>query len=100
MPKKPLSVTLEEDNILWLRGQTAAGKQRSLSEALDVLVTSARQAGYGTTPRSVVGTIDIASSDPALLRADADVRARVKASIAQPFPGAVKAGRGKRKARQ
>ena len=97
MPKKPLSVTLEEDNILWLRGQTAAGKQRSLSEALDVLVTSARQAGYGTTPRSVVGTIDLAAADPALMTADAELRATMDASIARPFPGG-RGGRSRRKA--
>lgn len=83
MPKKALSVTLDEANILWLRGQTRAGRQRSLSEALDVLVTSARQSGDGSAARSVVGTIDIAATDPDLRAADRNVRAAIKASIAR-----------------
>lgn len=81
MPKKPLSVTLEEDNILWLRGQTLGGKQRSLSEALDVVVTAARQSRFGASPRSVVGTVDITSDDPDLQSADAAMRSLVDASL-------------------
>lgn len=92
MPKKPLSVTLEEENILWLRGQALAGKQRSLSEALDVVVTAARQHRFGATPRSVVGTLDIAADDPDLLGADAAMRGLVDASLGRPARKGV--GRG------
>jgi hypothetical protein len=82
MPKKPLSVTLEEDNIVWLKGRALAGRQRSLSEALDTVVTAARTRGDAADARSVVGTVDIAGSDPALLGADAAVRAMFDAAIA------------------
>ena len=84
MPKKPLSVTLEEDNILWLRGRTLAGKRRSLSEALDTVVTAARTRGDAAEARSVVGTIDIPATDAALLGADAALRALFDASAASP----------------
>lgn len=84
MPKKPLSVTLEEENILWLRGQAVGGRQRSVSEALDVVVTAARQSRFGATPRSVVGTVDIAGDDPGLLGADAALRSLVDASLGRP----------------
>lgn len=84
MPKKPLSVTLEEENILWLRGQAIGGRQRSVSEALDVVVTAARQSRFGATPRSIVGTVDIAGDDPGLLGADAAVRSLVDASLGRP----------------
>jgi hypothetical protein len=85
MPKKPLSVTLEADNLLWLRGRVASGKRRSLSEALDEVVTAARQAG-GTPGdiRSVVGTIDLAPDDPALERADTHVDDLFSSSLARP----------------
>ncbi len=92
MPKKPLSVTLEEDNILWLRGQALGRKQRSVSEALDVVVTAARQNRFGATPRSVVGTVDIAGDDPGLLGADAAMRSLVDASLGRP------SGKGARRA--
>lgn len=86
MPKKPLSVTLEENNLLWLKGRAAASKRRSLSEALDDLITSARTGGHGATAaRSVVGTIDIAPEDPALAGADAYVQSMFAASLQRPF---------------
>jgi hypothetical protein len=86
MPKKPLSVTMEEENIVWLKGRAMAGKQRSLSEALDRVVTAARTRGDAAGARSVVGTVDIAAGDPALLGADAAVRAMFDASIAFRAP--------------
>lgn len=86
MPKKPLSVTLEETNLLWLKGRAASTKRRSLSEALDELITSARTGGQGAdTARSVVGTIDIAPEDPMLDTADAYVRETFAASLQRPF---------------
>ncbi len=85
MPKQPLSVTLEASNILWLRGRATAGKRRSLSEALDDVVTAARTGGHGAdAPRSVVGTIDISAADPALDHADSYLRAEFESSLRRP----------------
>jgi hypothetical protein len=81
MPKKPLSVTLDEANILWLRGRARSGKERSLSEALDGVVTSARQSGYGGDVRSVVGTVDISPDDPDLRTADVAIQTMIDARI-------------------
>ena len=85
MPKKPVSVTLESDNLLWLRGRTASGKHRSLSEALDDVVTAARLGALPGESRSVAGTVDIAGDDPGLDRADVYVRALYDASVSRPF---------------
>ena len=86
MPKKPLSVTLEENNLLWLKGRAAATKRRSLSEALDALITAARTGGQGANAaRSVVGTIDIAPGDPTLVDADAALQNLFAASLQRPF---------------
>jgi hypothetical protein len=77
MPKRPISVTLSDENLLWLRGQVRSTGQRSVSAALDRVVSAARMGAWGQPNpiRSVVGTIRIAASDPALARADAAVRA-------------------------
>ena len=84
MPKAPISVTLDADNLLWLKGQTASGKRRSLSDTLDALVTAARTGAHGaTTSRSVVGTVDISTDDPGLDRADTYVRSEFEASLAR-----------------
>ena len=82
MPKRPISVTLDVDNLLWLKGQTASGKRRSLSDTLDAVVTAARTGARGDlTSRSVVGTVDIAADDSGLNEADAYVRAELEASV-------------------
>jgi hypothetical protein len=84
MPKEPISVTLDADNLLWLKGQTASGKRRSVSDTLDAIVTAARTGAHGVTvSRSVVGTIDIAADDPGLDRADAYVRSAIADSLAR-----------------
>jgi hypothetical protein len=85
MPKIPLSVTLGDANLLWLRGRAAGRKKRSLSEALDEILTEARQGGTGAdAPRSVMGTVDIADDDPRLDRADASVRSLFDESMSRP----------------
>jgi len=86
--RKPVSVTLTADNILWLRAQAATTARGSLSEVLDRLVTGAREGGLGAAAamRSVVGTIDLPDDDPALERADAFVRAQFEQSIKRPAP--------------
>ncbi len=85
MPKQPLSVTLDRDNLVWLRGRAASRKRRSLSEALDELITQARLGGLaGDAPRSVIGTVDIAADDLGLERADEYLRGLIGASVARP----------------
>ena len=86
MPKQPLSVTLEKANLLWLRGRAARRKNRSLIDALDEVLTQARQGGRGSdAPRSVVGTVDIAPDDPALDKADELIRSLMADSLTRPI---------------
>ena len=100
MPKSALSITLDQDNLLWLRAQTAAAKGKSLSDTIDQLVTAARQAGRVAEGaiRSVAGTIDISDEDPDLAHADAYVNALFERSVAQPYlvRGTGPAPRGRR----
>lgn len=74
--RKPVSVTLDQDNIIWLKGQALASTRGSLSDVLDRLVTRARLEGRtdGGTIRSVVGTIDFSDDDESLAEMDAFVR--------------------------
>jgi hypothetical protein len=86
MPKKPVSVTLEESNLLWLRGRAAARHKRSLSDTIDEVLTEARRGGRGADAgRSVVGTIDLAADDPNLDKADRAIAALFDASLRTPF---------------
>jgi hypothetical protein len=86
MPKTPLSVTLDDGNLLWLKGRATGRKKRSLSEALDEVLTEARRGGAGAdVARSVVGTVDIAGDDPFLERADAAVRSLLDESLSRPI---------------
>ena len=86
MPKRGISVTLHEDNLLWLQSRTLSSKGRSLSETLDAIVTAARTAKQApqAAVRSVVGTVDIAAEDPGLERADSYLRAIIEASVSRP----------------
>jgi hypothetical protein len=85
MAKQAISVTLDTDNLTWLRGRAGAAGLRSVSELLDQLVTSARESGRIGPSRSVVGTIDIDPSDPLLEGADEVVRAMYEASLRRPL---------------
>ena len=89
MAKSPVSVTLSDDNLSWLRGRTVALKARSLSQTLDTLVTRARIGGEtpAAAVRSVAGTIDVAADDPELADADRFVRTLVGDSLARRFAG-------------
>ena len=77
MTKQAISVTLNQDNLVWLRGQTRAARHRSVSETLDRLIAEARTGGRRSEAsiRSIKGTISISRDDPSLVRADAAVRA-------------------------
>lgn len=93
MPKRPLSITLEADNLIWLRGRAASRKRRSLSETIDEILTSVRTGAQGVvSSRSVVGTVDLAADDPGLDRADSYIRGEIEASLARP--SAVRESRG------
>ena len=87
MPRKGVSVTLDHENLLWLKSRTLAIKGRSLSETLDDLVTAARTNGVvpPAAVRSVVGTVDIAADDPGLETADAYIQTLVASSVSRPF---------------
>ena len=86
MPKTPLSVTLANDNLVWLRGVAARGKRKSLSEALDDILTSARLGGGPAgTVRSVIGTVDIATDDPDLAGADEYIHSVFAGALAKPL---------------
>jgi hypothetical protein len=84
MSKQAISVTLDADNILWLKGRVGASGGRSVSELLDQIVSAARHGGRAGVSRSVVGTIDIDQSDPALDEADTAIRALFELSIGRP----------------
>ena len=83
MPKKAVSLPLDEANVLWLKGRAYHGG--NLSAAVDDLITAARAGRLGSTPavRSVVGTIDIAGDDPRLERADREMRDLFAASVSR-----------------
>jgi hypothetical protein len=85
MPKKAVSLTLDEANLLWLKGQGHG--HGNLSAAVDDLITAARSGRLGTpaAARTVVGTIDLAADDPRLDRADRAIRDLFAASLARPL---------------
>src|SRR3954452_15363297 len=87
MAKSAISVTLETDNLTWLKGRAGAAGLRSVSELLDQLVTAARASGHVGPARSVVGTIDVDDSDPWLEHADEAVQGLFDASLRRPRMG-------------
>jgi hypothetical protein len=85
--KQAISVTLDADNITWLKGRAGATGVRSVSELLDQIVHAARQSGRVGPAVSVVGTIDIDSKDPLLAHADEVVRAVFDKSLGRALMG-------------
>jgi hypothetical protein len=85
MPKKAVSLTLDEANLVWLKGRGYG--HGNLSAAVDELITAARAGRFGVPAavRSVVGTIDLAADDPRLERADRALQDLFAASLARPF---------------
>jgi hypothetical protein len=84
MPKQAISVTLNTDNLTWLKARAGAIGARSVSELLDRLVAEARRTAPRGAVRSVVGTIDIDASDPLLEDADDVLRTVFEASLKRP----------------
>jgi hypothetical protein len=83
--KRAISLTLDADNLIWLRARAGAVGARSVSDLLDRLVTEARTRQPGGPPCSVVGTIDLDPGDPLLLEADAAVRSAFERSLGRPL---------------
>ncbi len=85
MSKKAVSVTLDAANVLWLKGR-ARMSGGNVSDALDKLITNARQgrAGHVAGATSVVGMVDL-GDDPDLLKADAAVREWFEEYLSKPF---------------
>lgn len=83
MSKKAVSVTLRSDNLLWLKTRVRMKGDRSLSEALDQIITQARagEGAGGAEARSVIGKARIPSSDKGLAAAGAHVAALFRASV-------------------
>ncbi len=82
MPKKAISVTLSQENLLWLRAQAGARGKRSVSETLDQLLEQARTGQtVKSASQSVRGLIRIAPSDQELREADREIRAQFRRSL-------------------
>ena len=85
MAKQAISITLDADNVTWLKGRTGSAGLRSVSELVDQLVTAARSSGKIGPSRSVAGTIDVDPGDPMLEHADEAVRRMFDASLRRPL---------------
>jgi hypothetical protein len=83
MARRAISITLEIDNVAWLKGRAGVAGE-SVSEMIDQLVTAARHGSGAGQMRSVTGTIDVDSSDPLLDKADAALRAAFDTSLGRP----------------
>jgi hypothetical protein len=84
--KRAVSITIGEDNLLWLKAQAAAGARGSVSEVVDRLVQEARMGGRtdAAAIRSVIGSIDLPDDD-GLIEADAYVTKLFERSLARPM---------------
>jgi hypothetical protein len=85
--RKAVSVTIDEDNLLWLKAQAAASARGSLSAILDRIVAEARAQGRAgaAAMKSVAGTIDLPAGDPDLEGASSYVRALFERSLRRPL---------------
>jgi len=99
MTKKAISLTLSRDNLLWLRAETTARHNRSVSETLDRLLDEirARDGRPPVSKRSVVGTARIDDADPNLDKADEIVRNLFSQTLKKTPRDKRKAARSKRR---
>ena len=82
MAKKALSVTIDPQNVLWLKGRARIAGS-TLSETLDKVITQARTGrNVLGRPPSVVGMVDL-SDDPDLSKADMAIRQMFEESHAR-----------------
>ena len=85
MNKRAVSVTLRPDNVLWLKTRVKASGGRSLSQALDEIITEARTGASASASerRSVVGNARIPGSEAGLFRAAQEIRAQFRWAISR-----------------
>lgn len=85
--RKAISVTIDEDNWLWLKGLAAATSRGSLSAVLDRLVAEARRSGNETMTAitSVAGTIDLPAGDADLHGASTYIQDLFERSLRRPL---------------
>lgn len=88
--KVALSITLAPDNLLWLKARAQATGSRSISAALDEVLSEARRAPGPV--RSVVGTIRLPEGEAGLRRGSEE--------IGRLFDKALGARSGQRKRRR
>jgi len=81
MTKRAVSVTLRPDNVLWLKTRVKARGRRSLSEALDEIITQARAGAAAASIRSVVGHARVPATEASLSEAAREIRVLFDRSI-------------------
>lgn len=81
MNKKAISVTLHPDNLLWLEARARATRSRSLSAALDAVVSEAR--GESAAVRSVVGRVRFPQGEAALEQGEKEIRRMFDRSLSR-----------------
>jgi hypothetical protein len=88
MAKTAISLTLEQTNLLWLKGRARVVAGGSLSAAVDQLIAEARagRLGQSDPPRSVKGTIDL-PDDSALFAGTDAIKGLFTDSLARPIFG-------------
>jgi hypothetical protein len=69
--KTAISVTLAPDNLLWLKARAQAKGSRSVSAALDEVLSEARRASGPV--RSVIGTIRLPEGEAGLRRGSEEI---------------------------
>ena len=86
MAKTAISLTIEQTNLLWLKGRARVVSGGSLSGAIDQLISEARagRLGQDEPPRSVVGTIDV-PDDGALKAGTEALAALFESSLSRPI---------------
>jgi hypothetical protein len=86
MAKTAISLTIDQTNLLWLKGRARVVSGGSLSEAVDQLITEARagRLGLADPHRSVVGTIDL-PDDEMLLQGSSALNALFAESLSRPI---------------
>ena len=86
MAKAAISLTLAEENLIWVKG-LALRRGHSMSSVIDNLVSQARTGRHASIeqPRSVIGTLDLPAGDPTLSGADEAIRDLFSASLARPM---------------
>jgi hypothetical protein len=86
MAKSAISLTIDQSNLLWLKGRARVVSGGSLSEAVDQLIAEARagRLGQGAAPRSVAGTIDL-PDDAALASGRDALLGLFSVSLARPL---------------